>query len=130
MEFWTRSRFLFCSFPVYIKHGNESAMAAQKSTQQQYEYLLFGSVPESNVQSLLHRLRGLCDFATTGGLPFTDREIAYRIGEWVGMGVADCGISCCRSPLSLFRRKHWRNESESSAITRGPRCTLVNPCQT
>ena len=53
-----------------------------KSAQPQcYEYLLFGSVSEKGLHALLHRLRGLCDFATTGGVPFVDRELAFRIGE-------------------------------------------------
>ena len=46
----------------------------------QYEHLLYGSVTESNLPTLLHRLRGLCDFATQGGIPFSDREIALKIG--------------------------------------------------
>ncbi len=50
---------------------------------QQYEFLLFGSVSEGDVKALLHRLRGLCDFATTGGVAFTDREITYKIGDSV-----------------------------------------------
>jgi len=59
-----------------------SKMSGHKSAQQQcYEYLLFGSVSEKALPALLHRLRGLCDFATTGGVQFTDRELAFRIGE-------------------------------------------------
>lgn len=45
----------------------------------QYEHLLFGSVTESELPALLHRLRGLCDYATSGGIPFLDREIGYKI---------------------------------------------------
>jgi hypothetical protein len=55
-------------------------MAGHKSSQQQIEHLLFGSVSEEELKPLLDRLRGLCDFATTGGVPFMDREIAYKIG--------------------------------------------------
>ena len=58
-------------------------MAGHKSGQQQIEHLLFGSVSEDELKPLLDRLRGLCDFATTGGIPFTDREIAYKIGEYI-----------------------------------------------
>jgi len=61
-----------------------SKMSGHKSAQQHqqcYEYLLFGSVSEKALHALLHRLRGLCDFATTGGVQFTDRELAFRIGE-------------------------------------------------
>ena len=46
----------------------------------QYEYLLFGSVSEANLEALLHRLRGLCDYAATGGIPFKERELTYKIG--------------------------------------------------
>lgn len=56
-------------------------MAGHKSGQQQIEHLLFGSVSEEELKPLLDRLRGLCDFATTGGVPFIDREIAYKIGK-------------------------------------------------
>ena len=50
---------------------------------QQYEHLLFGSVTEANLQALLHRLRGLCDGATEGGIEFCDREITYKIGPYI-----------------------------------------------
>ena len=53
-----------------------------RSTAQQYEHLLFGSVTEANLQALLHRLRGLCDSATEGGIEFCDREITYKIGPF------------------------------------------------
>lgn len=55
-------------------------MAGHKSAQQQIEHLLFGSVSEEELKPLLDRLRGLCDYATSGGVTFTDREIAYKIG--------------------------------------------------
>jgi mediator of RNA polymerase II transcription subunit 18 len=48
---------------------------------QQYEFLLYGAVSQINLPTLLHRLRGLCDFATSGGIPFTDREIVLKIGS-------------------------------------------------
>lgn len=69
---------------------------------QQYEFLLFGSLSESNLPTLLHRLRGLCDYATStttttssssggagggggrdgvGLTTFTDREIVLKIGK-------------------------------------------------
>ena len=52
-----------------------------KLSGQSYEYVLYGSVSPSNHIALLHRLRGLCTGATTGGVPFVDREITYKIGE-------------------------------------------------
>ncbi len=56
--------------------------------QQLYEFLLFGSVSESELPSLLHRLRGLADFATCGGIAFTDKEQTYKIGMYV------CSVLC------------------------------------
>ena len=50
--------------------------------QQLYEFLLFGSVSDSELPSLLHRLRGLADFATCGGIAFIDKEQTYKIGPW------------------------------------------------
>lgn len=56
-------------------------MAAPVRTHgQQYEFVLYGSVSENNLPALLHRLRGLCDYATEGGSPFTDREYVLKIG--------------------------------------------------
>ena len=52
------------------------------SKSHQYEHLLFGSVTESELPALLHRLRGLCEYATSGGIPFVDREIGYKIGDY------------------------------------------------
>ena len=58
-------------------------MMSAKSGQQHNEQLLFGSVTEAELPSLLDRLRGLCDYATSGGIPFLDRELCYRIGNAV-----------------------------------------------
>lgn len=52
---------------------------AAKLSGQSYEYVLYGSVSPANHSALLHRLRGLCTGATTGGVSFTDREITYKI---------------------------------------------------
>ena len=65
-------------------------MQANKPPSQQYEHLLFGSVTDAELNPLLHRLRGLCDYATAGGVPFTDREIGYKIG-----------IECCNDVASI-----------------------------
>ena len=54
---------------------------ATKPSGQSYEYVLYGSVSPANHAALLHRLRGLCTGATTGGSTFTDREITYKIGS-------------------------------------------------
>ena len=54
---------------------------AKSSSGQSYEYVLYGSVSAANQPALLHRLRGLCTGATTGGAPFKEREITYKIGQ-------------------------------------------------
>ena len=62
------------------------ALPAKPPNQQLYEFLLFGSVSETELTSLLHRLRGLCDFATCGGIEFCDKEQTFKIGQlytWV-----------------------------------------------
>ena len=56
-------------------------MASKAPSGQSYEYVLYGSVSPANHSALLHRLRGLCTGATTGGASFTDREITYKIGQ-------------------------------------------------
>ncbi|XP_020290701.1 mediator of RNA polymerase II transcription subunit 18 [Pseudomyrmex gracilis] len=43
------------------------------------EYLLQGSVLDSSVEVLLHRLRGLCDNVDSGPESFYDHEICYSI---------------------------------------------------
>ena len=45
---------------------------------QQYEHLLFGSVSQGGVDSLLNRLRGLCDFPEC---KFNDRVLTAIISE-------------------------------------------------
>lgn len=41
------------------------------------EYLLQGSIMDSSVEVLLHRLRGLCDNVDTGPETFHDQEMCY-----------------------------------------------------
>ena len=62
----------------------------QRGAAQQYEFLLYGSVSESSLSDLLHRLRGLCDQTITsvGGFRFCDREITYKIGTLARLFVA------------------------------------------
>lgn len=45
---------------------------------QQLEYFLQGSVEESSISSLRHRLKGLCDPSTTHN-KFADHEIVYGL---------------------------------------------------
>ena len=72
-----------CAGRCSTREGNSPVFLsmARGAQPQQYEYLLFGSVQERDVPALLQRLRGLCDYATTGGIPFSDKEITYKIGK-------------------------------------------------
>ena len=51
-------------------------MSASRS--QQLEYFLQGSIEESSLSSLRHRLKGLCDPSTTHN-KFADHEIVYGL---------------------------------------------------
>ena len=51
-------------------------MSATRS--QQLEYFLQGSLEESSLSSLRHRLKGLCDPSTTHN-KFADHEIVYGL---------------------------------------------------
>ena len=53
-------------------------MAANFKPTQQYEHLLFGSVSEAGLDSLLNRLRGLCDLPEC---KFNDRVLTAIISE-------------------------------------------------
>ena len=53
-------------------------MAVNVKPAQQYEHLLFGSVSQGGVDSLLNRLRGLCDFPEC---KFNDRVLTAIISE-------------------------------------------------
>lgn len=46
------------------------------------EYLLQGSVLDSAVEVLLHRLRGLCDNVDTGPETFNDYEMCFSISKF------------------------------------------------
>lgn len=48
------------------------------------EYLLQGSVLDSAVEVLLHRLRGLCDNVDSGPETFHDHEMCFSIRTYVG----------------------------------------------
>lgn len=47
------------------------------------EFLLQGSVLDSAVEVLLHRLRGLCDNCDTGPETFHDHEMCYTISKLI-----------------------------------------------
>ena len=84
-----------------VGKGRSFQMMSNKASQHHYEHLLFGCVTEAELQPLLHRLRGLCDYATTGGVPFLDREVGYKIGRvtssWPSCASLTWSICFCRS---------------------------------
>ncbi|KAJ6634809.1 Mediator of RNA polymerase II transcription subunit 18 [Pseudolycoriella hygida] len=45
----------------------------------QHEYLLQGSILDSQVEHLLHRLKGLCDNVDAGPEPFHDHEVCFSL---------------------------------------------------
>ena len=47
----------------------------------QLEYFLQGSIEKKSVQTLLHRLKGLCDKASERLKRFSDREMVYSLGR-------------------------------------------------
>lgn len=49
--------------------------------QNQLEYFLQGSVGKESVNTLLHRLRGLCDGASRQVATFVDHEMLYTLGN-------------------------------------------------
>ena len=49
--------------------------------QNQLEYFLQGSVGKESVDTLLHRLRGLCDGASRQSATFVDHEMLYTLGN-------------------------------------------------
>lgn len=49
--------------------------------QNQLEYFLQGSVGKESVNTLLHRLRGLCDGASRQSATFVDHEMLYTLGN-------------------------------------------------
>lgn len=53
-------------------------MAVNVKPAQQYEHLLFGSISQAGIDSLLNRLRGLCDFPEC---KFNDRVLTAIISE-------------------------------------------------
>ncbi|KAK7873550.1 hypothetical protein R5R35_008793 [Gryllus longicercus] len=61
-----------------VSTATESLNAARNIIPNQ-EYLLQGSVMDSAVEVLLHRLRGLCDNVDSGPEPFYDHEMCFSI---------------------------------------------------
>ncbi|XKL67726.1 hypothetical protein PGB90_003217 [Kerria lacca] len=66
--------------PQAIGSSMDSLGAALKSNIiPNKEYLLQGSIMDSSVEVLLHRLRGLCDNVDTGAETFYDQEMCFSI---------------------------------------------------
>jgi len=49
------------------------------------EYLLQGSILDSQRDLLLHRLSGLCDSVDTGPEKFHDQELVYTLRKFTGI---------------------------------------------
>ena len=69
------------SQPVSTAMDNLSA-ALKSNIIPNQEYLLQGSVHDSAVEVLLHRLRGLCDNDDTGPETFHDHEMCFSISKY------------------------------------------------
>lgn len=54
-------------------------MSANPKLIPQQEYILQGSINDSALEMLLHRLQGLCDNADSPAETFLDREYVYSI---------------------------------------------------
>jgi len=68
-----------------ISTAMDSLSAALKSNIiPNQEYLLQGSVLDSAVEVLLHRLRGLCDNVDSGPETFNDHEMCFSIRRYYG----------------------------------------------
>ena len=77
-------------------------MSATRS--QQLEYFLQGSVEESSLLSLRHRLKGLCDPSTTHN-KFADHEIVYGLRPRKFFFNNVFGHVCCLDNSALFCRQ-------------------------
>jgi len=68
---------------IPISTAMDSLSAALKSNIiPNQEYLLQGSVLDSAVEVLLHRLRGLCDNVDSGPETFNDHEMCFSIRRY------------------------------------------------
>lgn len=76
-------KFTQASMTTPISTAMDSLSAALKSNIiPNQEYLLQGSVLDTSVEVLLHRLRGLCDNVDTGPEPFYDHEMCFSIRRY------------------------------------------------
>lgn len=91
------------------------------------EYLLQGSILDSAVEHLLHRLKGLCDNVDTGPEPFHDHEICLSLrtpNQTVSMHFYYCpdlisihSIFCCRIHCCYAFAKHKTSMHHTNCVT-------------
>jgi len=79
IDIWTIQKFLLQEAPIPAMDSLTSAMKNNIVPNQ--EYLLQGSVLDSAVEVLLHRLRGLCDNVDSGPETFHDHEMCFSISN-------------------------------------------------
>lgn len=73
---------IFCVYQEAPIPAMDSLTAAMKNNiVPNQEYLLQGSVLDSAVEVLLHRLRGLCDNVDSGPETFHDHEMCFSISK-------------------------------------------------
>lgn len=65
--------------PVITSAIDSLSQALKLNIIPQHEYLLQGSILDSAVEHLLHRLKGLCDNVDSGPEPFHDHEVCFSL---------------------------------------------------
>ena len=60
------------------------------------EYLLQGSILDSQRDLLLHRLTGLCDNIDTGPEKFHDQELVYTLRKYGCVNLCLCFAHLCK----------------------------------
>jgi len=71
----------FQEVPIPIPATDSLTSAMKNNIVPNQEYLLQGSVLDSAVEVLLHRLRGLCDNVDSGPETFHDHEMCFSISN-------------------------------------------------
>ncbi|KAJ7393602.1 Mediator of RNA polymerase II transcription subunit 18 [Desmophyllum pertusum] len=91
--------------------------------QNQLEYFLQGSVGKESVNTLLHRLRGLCDGASRQFATFVDHEILFTLGS-PGSSVSLRGRHSLDDPKAPWQLRYV-GQSEMGDKSRS---TLLRSC--
>lgn len=76
------------------------------------EYLLQGSVLDSAVEVLLHRLRGLCDNVDSGPETFHDHEMCFSIRKY------HCSTDCLFKLGGMLGRESFQNKDFCDSLIR------------